>query len=282
MNPHIEVSYIKIEESTEQTKRSKRRSKFMAQHCLEMPREVRWCRLLNPTSPVSICAHLEVLETWCSCMLLSWEYVITTMYPNILVFRYLHRWLRLLLRSLREHSVSKTRNVRCKQGINHYSFLVVNSILFEVLENIHYDKLDIIWHRRFYHDHNNSDPYLIRYKPEVFDQPIGTTYLGFFQSFKYFSDPEVIAAIKDIFYPHHEIREAVNSFLMTIDSQVAAKSMICVAYPRKVSLFLRHHHFISPWAVSINYYTRALNSLLKSLDSIVNIVLVPVGHTMVR
>jgi hypothetical protein len=43
---------------------------------------------------------------------------------------------------------------------------------------------------QYFHDHGNvSEPISIEFHPDALEQPPGSTFMGYFQSFKYFSDP---------------------------------------------------------------------------------------------
>ena len=137
----------------------------------------------------------------------------------------------------------------------------------------------------FYHDHNSSSSsYEIHFLPSAFQQPVGTTFLGFFQSFKYFSGPNVVQSVRDIFTLPRKMKTKALNYLNQFGTGVATSFMVCVSYPRNVASFIRHHPFINTETVSYSYYKKSIEEFIKMKivggRKDVKIILVPVGHGM--
>ena len=136
-------------------------------------------------------------------------------------------------------------------------------------------------HAGFFHDHNSSSSYEIHFLPSALVQPVGTTYLGFFQSYKYFSTPGAAQTVRDIFQVPQYIKEKVSTYLHRFRSRAASiHRLVCVSYPRSVASFIKHHPFINADTMNFDYYNKSIQEFLKGSgeDVRVNIILVPVGH----
>jgi len=115
----------------------------------------------------------------------------------------------------------------------------------------------------YFHDHvNASDGYYIRYNADFFKQPVGTTFLGFFQSFKYFESPDALQSgiivispapmhsesnklialcsllVRDLFIAPNSLRLNAQKYLEKVQqslprSMLGCCQLVCVSYPKK-------------------------------------------------
>ena len=130
----------------------------------------------------------------------------------------------------------------------------------------------------YFHDHDNlSEPYTIRFKPRVFDQPTGTTFLGFYQSFRYFSNPDAVRTIKHVFTPGKSRWLDGAQHLLAAQSEAKRLSsklvgpVVCLSYLK----FIPKHSFINSWTLSYDYYVAAIEEMQRRLGNSTLLVLIP-------
>jgi hypothetical protein len=149
-------------------------------------------------------------------------------------------------------------------SISKHSKLVDNIELplGEMIKSFKIPKLSCSFHNVNFREHS-SKPYDIKFDPEAFKQPLGTTFAGYFQSYKYFH-PHAEKYIKEYFRFDDEVVAKSRRFIDTMKAHTAKEggvgngSKIACVSVRRGDKTRNASPIYNPWTLSLDYYNRAI------------------------
>jgi hypothetical protein len=118
-----------------------------------------------------------------------------------------------------------------------------------------------------YSEHPQASIYATEFDSNVFTQPRGTLFKGYFQSYKYFH-PHATSFIRERFQFSHKIRRAASLFLQNIDPTNANKNIVCLSVRRGDKTNGKVYEGYDKWALSLDYYYAAIDYFVKKYGTI--------------
>ena len=120
-----------------------------------------------------------------------------------------------------------------------------------------------------YHEHPQS-PFGIFYDDKVLTKPNGTTLEGYFQSYKYFHPHARSVILKKYAFPQ-KIMNAAHDFLQSFRQEIDYE-LVCAHVRRGDKAPDKAAGIYNNWAVSSDYYNKAIGTMIKRLKKIKLIV----------
>ena len=119
---------------------------------------------------------------------------------------------------------------------------------------------------------HKDKPYDIRFDPDLFEQPTGTSLHGYYQSYKYFH-PHASQIIRETYTFPSQIRSLAAHFLADVRSRMIPNNeIVCMAVRRGDKTDATAHASYPKWALSMDYYKKAIEVFEKRYNG--NIALV--------
>jgi Glycosyl transferase family 11 len=146
---------------------------------------------------------------------------------------------------INDHSANNEVYLPLKKFISSFRIPRVNCKHFDTIYTEHEDNI-----------------YAIKYDDILTTQEGGTKILGYLQSFKYFH-PHASVLVKRTFSFSTEVMAGAENYLASLKKE---ESLVCVSVRRGDKV---NNNFYSQWAISADYYIRAIN-LLSSSSPILN------------
>lgn len=128
---------------------------------------------------------------------------------------------------------------------------------------------------------NSATPQSVAYDPAVLTQPINSTFVGFYQSHRYFA-PHAAQAVRNAFKFSARTTVKAEAFMSSVQREVAAverrakkqakHELVCMSVRRGDKTNADANPIYLGWPLSSEYYLQALNVFKKRYNKLVVVV----------